>query len=122
MDDLLRQMNSILSDYSEEVNEVIVEAQKKVAKSSVSELKRKSPKGSGDYAKSWAFKLEKYGLGQSAIVYNKEHYQLTHLLENGHLSANKNGTYGRVASKVHIKPVEESSAKQFEDEIRKGLS
>lgn len=62
----------------------------------------------GEYSKDWKSKLRK-GKYTSEImteqysVYNKDHYQLTHLLERGHQS--RNG--GRVKAYEHIKPTYE---------------
>ena len=72
-----------------------------------------------DYSKGWTVKKEDE---DTYIVHNKTKYRLTHLLENGHVSANQYGTgYKRVNGIEHIKPAEQEGIKTFEDEIRKGL-
>ena len=57
----------------------------KVGKDTVRELKATSPKKTGEYAKSWKYKVEGTITGSKLVVYNQK-YQLTHLLENGHLT------------------------------------
>ena len=67
-------------------------------------MKNTSPVKSGSYAKGWGVKR----LGDmDIVVHNRTDYQLTHLLENGHVIRNKKGTYGRTHGIKHIQPVEE---------------
>lgn len=69
-------------------------------------LVRTSPHGrrrNKTYAQGWEFKIDtkkanKYG----GKVWNKTNYQLTHLLENGHLIVNKIGGVGWASPVPHI--------------------
>ena len=116
------QMDKILDSYSREVQEATNKAIDSVAKESASKLRDTSPRKTGDYAKGWKVKKErgKDGL-QTAIVHNKTNYQLTHLLENGHVVRNKKGTYGRTRAIKHIAPVEEWAVDELPREIEERL-
>lgn len=116
------QMERILDSYSREVQEATNKAIDSVAKESASKLRNTSPRKTGDYAKGWKVKKErgKDGL-QTVTVHNKTNYQLTHLLENGHVVRNKKGTYGRTRPIKHIAPVEEWAVDELHREIEERL-
>ncbi len=104
--DIMREIES----YNEALALEIDNASKGTAKKIAKELSETSPKDSGDYAADWAVKevtgkkRYKYRMGTSKyVVHNRENYQLTHLLEEGH--ATKDGT-SRVPAQPHIEPVE----------------
>lgn len=111
------QMKKLLEEYSKEVQEATDESIKEITTQAVSKLKNTSPRRSGKYARGWAVKEEKNG----AVVYNRN-WQLTHLLEKGHVVRNKSGTYGRAAAHPHIKPVEEWASDALPQEIERRLS
>lgn len=112
------QMKELLDDISQEAKESTKKGINKISKESVSKLKSTSPKKSGSYASGWAVKKE----GEmDAVVYNRTDYQLTHLLENGHVIRNKKGTYGRTSGRKHIAPVEQWAADALPDEIMRGI-
>lgn len=109
-----KELEKILNDYANEVDELSNDTMKKASRNAVNELKMTSPKLSGDYARDWAVKTER-GAGGSAvfIVHNKKHYQLTHLLENGHIIRNQYGEYGRAPAHPHIKQAEQNAIKSI---------
>lgn len=115
--DLSDAIQDILSEYGERAHEVIREETAKLGKTAAKELRKKSPKLTGSYAKGWKVKTFESRFGASAIAYNKTDYQLTHLLENGHL--NRDGS--RTPGISHIKPVNDSIQKSFVDAVKKGL-
>ena len=120
--DVSKQMNNILSEYSAEVKAATNEAMDVVAKEAVEKLRNTSPKRTGAYAKSWRVKKKTVRGGINEItVHNKDHYQLTHLLENGHVIRNKKGTYGRTPGIKHIAPVEQWSKDELVATIEREL-
>lgn len=109
-----------LEAYTEEFQTKAAETTNRVAKECVKELKSTSPKrpNDGEYAKDWAVKKMTQGRVFQFVVHNRKHYQLTHLLENGHIIANQFGKgYGRTSAIPHIKPAEE----KYTDELVKEL-
>lgn len=119
MDSLEKQMSRILDEEERRVREIAEKNIKEVSKEAVQKLRSTSPKASGSYAAGWTRKKDgKLGM----IVHNSKHYQLTHLLEQGHVSRNQFGTFGRVSAVVHIKPVEEWGNEQLVESIERDLS
>lgn len=100
-----------IEEYTTEVSEKIADIQKGLGKKGVNRLRETSPKLSGDYAKGWRLKTEK----GAVIIHNATDYQLTHLLENGHL-----GRDGKqVPAYPHIGKVEEDLMNQYIEAIEK---
>lgn len=117
------QMDRILSDYSKDVIRETDEAFDTVAKECVKKLKSSSPKRKGKYARGWTKTTEKGGgLKTNTVVVHNKVYQLTHLLENGHIIRNAKGTYGRVSGIKHIAPVEEWAVEELPNMIKRKLS
>ena len=101
-----------LAEYTDEVTKGIEQEKKTVAEKAVETLKATSPKGAtGKYAKGWGI----VSANGKYTVCNKTSYQLTHLLEHGHVK--RNG--GRTESFPHIRPVEEQAIKEFTDGVKK---
>lgn len=124
METLTVQISKILSEYSEKVQRAANSAITRVARESVKKLKNTSPKKSGSYAQGWGIKkngLSVHGDIVNIVVCNKTDYQLTHLLENGHIIRNKKGEYGRTRPIKHIKPVEEWANDELPAEIERIL-
>lgn len=111
VDQLANEISKALREYTTEVEEGLEEVKKEVAKEGVKQLKKTSPKLTGDYAKGWRVKR----VGTAQVIHNATDYQLTHLLEKGH--AKRGG--GRVPPKVHIAPVEEKVIEEFEKRVEK---
>lgn len=76
----------------------------KYAKECADILKNNSPEKTGAYAQGWAVdeKKDVRGRWYVATVWNEDHYRLTHLLENGHIIANKRGGVGWSSARPHI--------------------
>lgn len=98
------QMKELMDQVDKDVKKSAKRNIDRVSKASVQKLKNTSPVKTGSYAKGWGTKKQ----GEmDVIVHNRTDYQLTHLLENGHVIKNKKGTYGRTHGIKHIAPVEE---------------
>ena len=111
---LVAEINRQLALYANQTNETVQQIAEKVAQDGVEKLKTTSPKDTGDYAESWTYRKVK----NKFVVHNKEHYRLTHLLEKSH--ALRDG--GRSQAQPHIAPVEKEMIRDFEGELRRGLS
>lgn len=74
-------------------------------------------KGWRDYGKGWVVDIARKT--KEAVVHNKNHYQLTHLLEKGHLIVNKIGGIGFAAPHPHIKPAYDKARPKFIEDIKK---
>ena len=107
-----------LDDLAEDTTDTVKKAVQEAADTAVKDLKGTSPKRTGKYAKSWTQKKVKDTSSGKEIIVHARKYQLTHLLENGH--AKRGG--GRVAARVHIKPVEEKVSEQLENDIKRKIS
>lgn len=112
MMDISLEIANLLSQYTEEVQEVLEASADEITQQAVKTLRDTSPKRKGKYAKSWVRKK----INNSYVIHNKRYY-LTHLLEKGH--AKRGG--GRVAGIKHIAPVEQKVVEAFEQKVREQL-
>ncbi|MBH0174714.1 HK97 gp10 family phage protein [Fictibacillus sp. 23RED33] len=111
--DLEKEIARQIKLYTTSVEEDLVEAKDEVSRDGVSLLKQNSPEDTGDYRKGWTRKK----IGQDFVIHNKTDYQLTHLLEYGHVKAGG----GRVSPKVHIRPVEERLVDEYVKRVEKAI-
>ena len=123
------QLCGILDEYNELVGDVVEKSARKAARDTVQRLRNTSPSYTGDYASGWTYKkggkgnrISGVGAANGYIVHNRENYQLTHLLEKGHVIRNKKGTYGRAPAYPHIAPAADEGASEFEENIRRELN
>lgn len=115
------QVREILDDYEKKVKDTTNNSIKNVSKEAVSKLKNTSPKKSGEYARGWTVKQERGSGGINTVTVHNRVYQLTHLLENGHVIRNKKGEYGRTNGIEHIAPVEQWAIGELPAEIEREL-
>lgn len=116
------QLDKILEQYGRKADEAVEKSAKRAGRDTAKDLKNTSPKKTGAYASSWSTKVTRSsGRLIGVTVYNKEHYQLTHLLENGHVTKNKKGEYGRTKPIKHIEPAEQEGIQDFEQLVRAEL-
>ena len=119
IDALAQAVAEELQVYQQEVVEDLKGSISKEAKACLKEIKANSPADTGDYRKGW--KLKTAFESESDIrlqVYNKDHYQLTHLLEEGH--ANVDG--GRTPGRPHIGPAADRAADALEKDVKVKVS
>ena len=115
-------LNKILEQYGRKADEAVEKAAKRAGRDTAKTLRNTSPKKTGAYAFSWSTKVTRSsGRLIGVTVYNKDHYQLTHLLENGHVTKNKKGEYGRTRPIKHIEPAEQEGIQNFEELVRAEL-
>lgn len=120
IDDLSNEIARNLRQYTEAVEEEIQIAQKDVAKKAVKKLKSAGTfeNQSGDYRKGWRTKK----VGNKQIVHNATNYQLTHLLEKGHVIKNGTGrSFGRTRTFEHIEPVERKVIEEFTERVERAI-
>lgn len=104
-----------LQAYSSEVAEEVKASVKETAKVCVKTLKQTSPKDTGAYAKDWkARKAYESANDIRMQVHNAKHYQLTHLLEDGHAKVSG----GRVKGKPHIQPAADAASELLEKDVK----
>lgn len=117
--ELSKEISNVVKSYSKEIELEVGEATDFVAKSTVQELKRNSPKRSGKYARNWT-KRKQGPTGQ--IVFQKDPtYRITHLLENGHALKRGGRTKGEVKGQPHIAIAEEKAVSSLEKELIRRL-
>lgn len=109
-------INSILNEYSNDVQEGIKEAAIQVAENGKNKLRVTSPRrkvGGGAYQKGWRVD-KRSGKGfVHTTIYNATNWQLTHLLEKPHLLRN-----GKKSTPIkHIEPVEQECIDSFQKNV-----
>lgn len=120
------EINKILQEETTRVVGVAKKAIPKVADKAANELKSISPKSTGPkggkYAQSWTNKkIKEDALTVQYTVYAGK-YQLTHLLENGHLIKNGTGrTFGFTKAQPHISKAEKQAEEELFNEIKAGI-
>ena len=121
-DELQKAVMDYLENYKEDIDEDVIETVDEITKKARDELKQTSPRGketrSNPYYKGWAIKLNKKRSGvYHKVIWNKTNYQLTHLLEFGHVT--RNG--GRTKAIPHIRPIEQKYNVEFVDKLEKKI-
>lgn len=113
VNNLCSELAQVLATYKNEITEGLEAAKIETAKNTVKILKQSSPKQTGRYAKGWRVSR----IGTTQVIHNKTDYQLTHLLEHGHIKVGG----GRVVARVHIRPAEEKAIEEFLSGVEKAI-
>lgn len=114
-------LQQLIAKYGDEAYDISVEASKKAARETVKAIKGSAPSG-GDYARSWSHKAQKDGFASyNEIVYNRRHYQWTHLLENPHDTGGGGHYPKNVDYTGTLAQIEEEHVQQFMEEVMRKL-
>lgn len=118
-ENLAGEIQKILDEYGDEASAALAEAISETAKEAQTQLRQKNQgrKLWKKYPKGWSVQIKAGRLDVEGIVYNKDHYRLTHLLEFGH--ATRNG--GRTAAFPHIEEVNAFAQKDVLERLREKL-
>lgn len=103
----------MLREYGEEVRQIVPKVTKEVLVEASDELKSAGDFKGKKYRRSWTYDIDDFGYRVEGIVYNEKHYQLTHLLEFGHVKQNG----GRTRAFPHIEPVNKQVQEKFEKKL-----
>lgn len=127
-DQLGAEVAKALEEYSTAVTEALNDAAQKTAQDTAKLLKSTSPVRTdgfkrkyppGSYAKGWGFEETGSAMGQKTFtVRNAKHYQLTHLLEHGHIDSK---TGRRVGVRPHIASAEQAAIEEFTQQVMEGV-
>ena len=104
--ELSAELQKQLESYNQDIVEGLNKAYKELADAGVAKLQSTHPyhDRTGKYSKGFAVTQRKNAAtatgAESYTIHNKKHYQITHLLEHGHLT--RNGS--RAAAFEHWKP------------------
>ena len=113
IDALASEINELISEYGKHCTSVTKECVEKVARKTVTELKKNSPSATGKYKKGWKKTTVKENASCLVVAIHDTKYSLVHLLEKGH---QKRGG-GRVPPIEHVAPAEQAAIAELEQEI-----
>jgi hypothetical protein len=110
-------VSKYLQEYSKEVSDAVEATTETVAQKASDELKGAGKFKGRKYRNSWTFEVHQKAGYTDAVVFNKKHYRLTHLLEFGH--AKQNG--GRTTAFEHIAPINNEVGEMFVKELERRI-
>ena len=128
-----QQIQVILDQYAGQLSGTIEKTFNSVGKEAKEMVKDLSPKREqgGSYAGGWTMTRTKKGSaskligGCTVIIKNKKHYQLTHLLENGHIVKNQYGApkkgKRRIMGQPHISKAQNWGNNKLFEELERNL-
>lgn len=106
----------MLRQYTSNIEQDIVKAEKRIGRKAKDRIRRTAPRKTGRYAESWSIREFKKRGSFRLVVYSKDHYRLTHLLENGFRHKPDNNF---IEGQEHIAPVQQEVDAEFEKAVEK---
>lgn len=121
VDDLTRLIVSELEEYTKDIDESMQKEIDDLAKEVKKDLESNSnvPELTGDYKRGFYIKKNAQGMGYKRVTVANKKYQLTHLLEYGHVLVNG----GRARAFEHWKSAQEIAdtlPERMEEVIKRG--
>ena len=116
------QLNELLVEYVEEIQQIADKNAQKCARDAAKVLKTTSPQSEGhtEYAGSWGVKADKDT--HTFTTWNRKHWQLTHLLENGHeIFSHGVSTGKRTRANRHIENAAEQFSREFVEKTEREI-
>lgn len=109
----------VLAEFNELLDDELGAAIHEVGKSTRTDLRSNSPKDTGSYSRSWGCDFSDKEGHHEAVVVNRKHWQITHLLEDGHDIKNRKGgpTLGHVGPadpEHHLQQAQERGIRKLE--------
>lgn len=124
-DNISKLINDELQNYTNSLKDSIDSIVEKISEEALEVVKSRSPARKGHrekkYKEGWIIKKEYKKSGTRYRIYNKTNPHLTHLLEYGHVKANKYGSHGFVSGKPHVEPTAKEFGKKFYEEVKRTL-
>lgn len=114
IDNLAAEITLAVKEYTEDVSAAIEREADQTSQRLAKEIRARSPRRTGEYAKGWARKKQGRDGEIRYIIYNRRKPRLAHLLEFGH--AKRGG--GRVAERPHIRPPADKEIEAFQNRVR----
>lgn len=122
-EELEKALTDIISEYADDVIKASQEAVETVAQAGVLKLQEAvhtAGIGGTKYVKSFKVKKERGRIGGTATLHSSQ-YQLTHLLEHGHVLVKNGKVIGKTRAFPHWAIAEEYTSTLLEDTIKKAV-
>ncbi len=116
-------VDKILTEYFDGVEVGATRLVAEVATETTAKLQGSSPRDSGKYAKGWRIKQGKKAKARNEVEIYNTRYQLTHLLEHGHVKVVHGTVLGFTAARPHIAAAEQEAINKLLkgiEEVAKG--